>query len=392
MNRPIAILPKLYIPKSSAKQQTWYVYFSYISPLTNKMERFRIWEGFSELKTRSEKEHYGKKLVLSYKRKLKNGWNPYDNSELLFKSDIKSNTIKRSQSETIEVYLWNAFNDIIIGLSPSAKKNYRKFTDGFIEFLKKQKLEQYDISCITGEHCDLYKNYLIELGRSNKYINDHIAYLKQAFKWLLKKKIVFINPCEEIEKLKKKQKPGVYYKEGIKELLKKKLEKDFPYLWLYINFIYYTCIRPKELRKLKIKDINVIDGIITVPCDISKNKKTQPVVIPFQLYEKLLILKLHQYPEHYYLFTQSGSPGEIGVGVNYFNKRFRKIRDNMGIPSDYKLYNWKHTANVTAVRAGINIKEMQMHNRHGDLNTFDIYIRSMTPEESEAIRYKYPTL
>jgi integrase len=369
---PMETIVSVYYPALSAKKpDECFVYFFFADPGTGIKKRFRYW--FSA-KTEKEKKEKGEQLAHYYRQRLNSGWNPF----------IKED--KKVLYSEIEVKLWDIHKRITSGLSASTIKNYKIYTSNFLNFSKKIK----GFEAINKNLCEDFFTSLEEY--SAKSYNDHLTYLKRVFNILVEEKKLPENYLFSFKKKRKLSAPGKYYKEGLKNIVKNHLKEHDPYLWLYINFIYYGCIRPKEIRYLKIKDINIYDGVITVPSDISKNRKTQPVAMPFQLYELILSLKINQYPDHYYLFTNERKPGEKRIGVNYFNKRFREVRKVLGVPEDYKLYSFKHTANVSAVKAGINLKDMQLHNRHADLNTFDIYIRGMVPEESEAIRYQFPPL
>ena len=71
---------------------------------------------------------------------------------------------------------------------------------------------------------------------------------------------------------------------------------------------------------------------------------------------------------------------------------FDKIRKLINLPRDYKLYSFKHTGNVMAVKAGIGLKELQMQNGHHSLDQLNAYLRQMIGTESEALRTKGPII
>src|SRR5690606_36930491 len=47
----------------------------------------------------------------------------------------------------------------------------------------------------------------------------------------------------------------------------------------FCKAIYYTCIRPKELRELQLKHVDLDNGTVYIPFHISKNKKDGHVSI-----------------------------------------------------------------------------------------------------------------
>lgn len=102
-------------------------------------------------------------------------------------------------------------------------------------------------------------------------------------------------------------------------MLKVELEETDPQLWLAAQFMFYCFIRPKELRFMKIKHLDLFEGRITLYADITKPNKTRIVDIQKTFLNKLISqYKLHKYNEEDYVFTILKEPGETPVGKNYF--------------------------------------------------------------------------
>jgi hypothetical protein len=55
-----AIPAKLHIPKDQADGR-WFVYYSFQNPKIEKMERFKVYDGFSDCKTIEERHIHGKR-------------------------------------------------------------------------------------------------------------------------------------------------------------------------------------------------------------------------------------------------------------------------------------------------------------------------------------------
>ncbi|MFT4094528.1 MAG: site-specific integrase, partial [Niabella sp.] len=137
-------------------------------------------------------------------------------------------------------------------------------------------------------------------------------------------------------------------------------------LWLCIQLLYYCFIRPGESRLLKIGDLNIQYGFIEIPAEVSKNKKTQKVSIPVPLRSSLEYLS--KYPDNYYLLGFEGIPSIDPIPEKRLYHIHKRILSNVEIYGRYSLYSWKHTGVVKAVKAGINIKDLQMQLRHHSLD------------------------
>ncbi|BDS13105.1 hypothetical protein [Aureispira anguillae] len=63
-------------------------------------------------------------------------------------------------------------------------------------------------------------------------------------------------------------------------------------------------------------------------------------------------------PNHY-LFP--GVNEQTPTGMNTYGRQHRLLLQKLGFDTDrYKMYSWKYTGTVAAVRAGINLKDLQI--------------------------------
>ena len=120
------------------------------------------------------------------------------------------------------------------------------------------------------------------------------------------------------------------------------LKKNDPVLHLFIQFISYNFLRPIEVCRLKVGDLDITDRKLYVR---AKNKAVKIKIIPEILLDELPALS--QMDREHSLFT----PTEIG-GVwdsgemnkrTYFTGRFKKVKEHFKLGKDYGLYSFRHT-------------------------------------------------
>lgn len=198
------------------------------------------------------------------------------------------------------------------------------------------------------------------------------------------------NPFKGLPSLKAGYKSLHYFNDVQIHLIKDYVQDHDRQLWMAIQLLFYCYIRPGEMRLLKIENINFDNHTIEIPGTISKNKKTQKVAIPNQLYVQLLAYR--DYPYNYYLFTKAGEPGEIPVTRDHISKRHKEVLTHLKIKGRYAFYSWKHTGVVKAVKAGINIKDLQMQLRHHSLDMVNEYLKNLGVIDSEDLQHHFPTL
>jgi len=165
----------------------------------------------------------------------------------------------------------------------------------------------------------------------------------------------------------------------------------------FCRLIYYTCIRPGEIRGLQLRDINLSNGIITIRASIKKNNndnKNQIVDIDRNLIKEIEKLNIDQYPKNYYL---TGSTiniiGETQVGVNTPYDKLMAALNNIDkqdvidnprikageriINQGYDLYSFKHTSNIKKYNAGWTLSQIMKANRHGSISMTEIYLKKL---------------
>lgn len=93
--------------------------------------------------------------------------------------------------------------------------------------------------------------------------------------------------------------------ESIRRILKNEIEKENPQLWMACCFVYYTAIRlGTELRFMKIKQINFDSRTITVLNGLAKNRRTETIDVPDELYVLMTEKwRLQEYDGEMYLLT-----------------------------------------------------------------------------------------
>jgi len=72
--KKLIIMPALNNCRGQLKRQ-WFVYYSVRDPKTDKMVRFRHYDGFANLDEEQRYEHAAK-LIEEYSVKLRSGWSP----------------------------------------------------------------------------------------------------------------------------------------------------------------------------------------------------------------------------------------------------------------------------------------------------------------------------
>jgi integrase len=397
----IFILPKLQDCGGDLKKQ-WYVYFTYCNPATNKMERFRLYSGFTQCKTKKEKKAHAKKVIEDYTYRLKSGWNPFkDDISAVYTDNLEYDAASRvfraarSGNRTFNYYS-NLFLPEIEGMAEKTYKNYISKYRTFDAWLTKKGYSENDICFISPDIMRGFFLYLIndeKLARITVMKYRHM--LERFFDWCVKKKYLLRSPMEDLPDTTREndQAPRPIHESDIDRLVQKIKETD-PQLWLTVQLEYYCFLRPgQEIRLARISWFDIARGIITVPKQLVKTRQEKFVIIPVQFREYLMNeWKIHLFPPDYYLIGQNGMPGTKPLGSNNLRNRFNIIRDSLNLPKVYKLYSWKHTGNARAADAGIPAYHRQKQNGHSSMGSFEDYLKNKIGFTSKELENQFPSL
>ncbi|HLF53526.1 tyrosine-type recombinase/integrase [Flavobacterium sp.] len=310
----------------------WYVYFSFRNPKTDKLERQPpIYSGVNQFKTLRERNAAIKILRNAVATILENGYNPYDDNDFI--SDLKKYNIP------------DAFKFVLNLKESSLKENsyrdYRVRTASFERWLLQNGFENRYITTVNKKAVMTYLNEVLS-KTSAKNRNNTRSNLSMFFQALEDNDIITDNFVKKINVLKSTpERNKTYSTKQEKDILEYLTEND-KLLLLFIQFICYNHLRPIEVVRLRIKDINIKDRLIYVR---AKNKPVKTKIIPEILLNKIPILDKLE-PESF-LFTPSGIGFDWTTNETdkrgYFGDRFKKVKTSLGLGKDYGFYSFRHT-------------------------------------------------
>ncbi len=391
-------MPRIYNAKGRLDKD-WHVEYSFRDPVTNKMRRFRPKEGINTFKTYEERMEAAQRIKRKYTKRLKNGWNPFDNNEVVYEDNLE-------YKATVEIYgrlktgkqkLTILMSEYLEDYKPpvSREKTFQAYQSKFRIFaawLRKQNKADIHPALFTEDDAKAFMRYLLDNRKAqNATYNKYLTLLKSFFEFCKKKRRMKSNPFQDFKKLKVSRKMPQFYNETMTQVIMEYIGERMPMLLLVMKFEYYTAIRPGELRQLKIKHINFWESSVLIPDETAKNGEEEKVVIPKDFLKELIALGWNKLPREYYLFTKDQMPGEEQVGKNYFARNYRKLVQEIGVPDDYKLYNWKHTGAAVALQDNFSIYDVMQQFRHKNIETTQFYADALKRvEESEYLEGMRP--
>ncbi|TBN02750.1 site-specific integrase [Hyunsoonleella flava] len=403
--------PKIYDADGDLEKR-WYVYFSYKDPKTGRLKRMKNIYGKVNSHKTKEARYY---LLSVYKRRLlrllKAGYNPFENNTELYKKHHQETTTsppslisgspvesvqgvdseyikplrstkppqKRQKAMELKAAIDFALKLKTNVVSDRTLSDYRNQSGGLLKWLDKNRKDIKTIDELTKGVIVEFLNE-IQLKTSARNRNNFRTCFSSVFQVLEDNEVVRQNPIKNVTKLKTNPKRNKTYSQKQQREIFEYLEKEDPNLLLFIKFVSYNLLRPKEVCRLRIKDINLDDGTLQFR---AKNKVLKTKLIPSILMEELPDLSVME--GDLLLFTKDGIGGKWKATLEsrrgYFTDRFKKVvKDHFGFNENHGLYSFRHTFITKLYRSLV---------KHASPFSAKSYLMQITGHSSMAALEKY---
>jgi integrase/recombinase XerD len=291
--------------------------------------------------------------------------------------------------------LLNDFKEDLVnkGLYPCTISNVIKALIYFERYI-----ESKDVRKITKSDIENYKTYLMTEYKTNagkrlctETILHRLHAITRYFKFLVERKVIFIDPTVYLEFPKKKYKLPEYIpnEKDIEEILKG------PDTYTYVGIrdrlvleLAYTCpLRNKELRDLKLQDIDLKAKTIYPgrakhgrECGIPITKGTYEALVKYLGISRPRLLKHAKADPGHLFLSEQGRPFAQGT----INEIFVKYRGNKRIHP----HSMRHACAVHMLKNGANIRDIQVLLGHRSIKSTMVYT-VLTAKDLREMQDKY---
>ena len=435
--------PKIFDANGDLSKR-WYVYYSYRNPKTGKLKRMKnIYGNAHRFKTKEARYsvlNLYKKRLLKF---LKDGYNPFKDNTAFHLQKLKEtvSTTKRltttnlqpktktvvsklqtqqplngeplhqqleQQQKTVSDVAPTTESTSNNNFSPESitvQEAFSKALELKTNIVSKSTLNDYksrinqlqkwlNQNHKTVTNCDQISKKMvvdflnhIQLTTSARNRNNYRTVFSSIFQTLEDNEIIDKNFISQIKSIKTRPKRNKTYTLKEQEAIFGYLETNDQLLLLFIKFISYNLLRPIEVCRLKVKDINLKDRTLQFQ---AKNKPLKTKIIPELLFNELP--DLSKMDGELLLFTPDGIGGKWDAELinrrDYFSKRFKTvIKDQFGYNENYGLYSFRHTFITKLYRALVkksspyNAKsELMQITGHASMAALEKYLRDIDAE------------
>ncbi len=379
-------IPKLSYPKDSNgrpiidKKKPWYVYYFFKHPETNTFDWNKpiiIKAGINRKKSIRERKIFAETVIYEMTKLLEDGFCPYQNVD-----HIDGPREKMTIIQAIDYALDNKKSE----LKSKSFDDYRQRANAFKTWLHRQNLAFSYPDELTKKHLSSFLNE-INKKSSNRNTNNYKSAISSLFTKLIKDGHLEKNHWLDIPFRKTLSRKHKVYTQKQLEELRSYLKKNDPYLYKFMVFMAYTFLRPIEVSRLQIKNIDLENRRIHVR---TKGESSSTVIIIDKLLPIIESFQIKKFKKNDYLFTPKNHPGPYKVKNetqrrDYFTKRFNKVKTALDLSLENTVYGLRHTIATDIyngfIAEGLNEREtilkMLPITRHKSEKSLRNYLRSV---------------
>ena len=366
------------ILKKTASRGEHIEYYVY-NPVTMKMERQRIrLEKLShQFKNRSQYKQMVMQLMMNLTGKLAGGWTPYgENQNVAEYTPI---------NKAIEAYIADKSRD----LRKASMVSYISVAKIFVEWLTTQNIHEMASHLLNQRTCQRFMDELRDRPKFNN--NTYNTYLKKyraCFAWMVDRGYCKENPFEKIKTLKKQEKIRQLIPVDARETVINHVRTSkHPNYEIVMHLIFTSLIRPSEIERLQVRDVDLKNKCIHIPANKAKTHKDRDAALSDTCIAMLIpLLSKPGILPTWYLINSNYECGPDPCYHGMFKKHWMKIRKECGLPDEMQLYSLKDSGITEMLEAGVSINQVKEAAGHADISTTNKYIGKDTEKMIEAVR------
>jgi integrase/recombinase XerD len=278
---------------------------------------------------------------------------------------------KSSYDETITAFFYAL--KLEKGLSENTIASYQLDLKQFTKFCNKNTI---DIFLITEKDLQGYIKHLNTKGLSSKSVARKLSSIKQYYLFLLKSKLILVNPFNFIHQPKTQSSiPKPLSETQIEQLLAAPDEKTTlgHRDKTMFELMYATGIRVSEIIDLKLMQVNLNQGVIKV---VGKGNKERLIPIGeysaelLQYYLSSVRIKLLKSKQSQYVFLSNRGQHMSRQTFWHCVKKYAQLVGIYPLPSPHML---RHSFATHLLNHGADLRVVQMLLGHSNVSTTQIY-------------------
>lgn len=239
-------------------------------------------------------------------------------------------------------------------------------------------------------HALEFLQYIRDVRRvSNRTYNNYLKQLRLFFEWAIGHCYCKEDPFKLIKTRKKEIKKRQVISLDQRTIIFNYLRDRDPAFLIFIELVYFSLMRPMEIRRCLVNQIHLDEHYIEIPEEQAKCWKMRHAPLSDELVERIReYLNAYPHTVNSHLFSTGFRPGTKPIGAKSVQLRWMDMRKELELPEEYVIYSLRDSGIVDMLHAGVDELTVMHAAGHHDLGITSIYADHVDTDMIERVREK----
>ena len=274
-------------------------------------------------------------------------------------------------------------------LRNSTMRSYKSFC----HMLREWANEHYPyikMSMFERAHAVEFLDDMAAKGLGPNTYNNMIRLGSVLFIWAKAKCYTRENPFDGQKRKRVLEKTRTIIKPEHQALIDKWFADNQPEMRIVCRLIYTSLLRPIEITRVQVKQIDFVNHCIRMPREKTKTWEAREGRLDAELEEMLRKHILGANPDDYLFADSLWRCGKRPMGNGTYGKAWDRMRTDLKLPKEYQLYSLKDTAINSMLKAGVDDLSVMQAAGHKDLSMTTIYANHHDDKLIDNLNQKAP--
>ena len=366
---PLPLYKAAYLHEDAASGL--HIVYAVLDPRTGKYKRFRVKLNRFRASYPSKRQfrRFAERLCQQLNMRLSCGWTPQDelqNARFYTPLEAVVDAFLKDKEGEVRHATLNSYSSTCSILTDWAGRRLPGCQ--IIDFGRLQALE--------------FMLYLRDERQvSNRTYNNYLKQLRVLFEWAIQHLYCKENPFRSIKARRREPKRREVIDAAARARIRLYLEEHNRPLLLFAELVYFALMRPAEIRRCTIGQVNLKEHYILIPADQAKcgRERCAPLsdelcgLIAEHLQPASHGMKGKAFPRSYHLFGTGMHPGPTATCSKKAGLDWDKMRKALGLKETMTLYSLRDSGIVEMLHQGVDDLTVMHAAGHHDLSITSVY-------------------
>ena len=227
---------------------------------------------------------------------------------------------------------------------------------------------------------------------SPRTYNNNLKMGRAVFSWAVERCYMLNNPFDKIKKKREGEKRRTIIPAEDRTKMFKYFEQHNPAMCIVMQMVFTSLIRPIDISRVQVKDIDFINHCIHLPGDKTKTGASRDSRMDEQLERMLLEHTKYADMEDYLFSGRSWLCGSTSITPHAYSKAWLDMREALNFPEEYQLYSLRDTSINNMLLEGIPALDVMQAAGHSDLSMTTRYANHKNPNLIKKLNTHAPSM